>query len=121
MGWSTSVRSVDADGNEHDLEYWIGQKAIYGWRVPEPGPAAGMWVGSLPESEIISSTLLSGYPDRFEVTIPGLLAALEKEFPESYRALIRGKRFEPDIDALEDRVRALPEGTLIRVEVWDQS
>lgn len=121
MGWSTSVRSVDADGNEHRLEYWIGQRTLQGWRVPEPWPTAGNWVGSLPEAEIISSTLRSGYPNQYEVTIPGLLTALADEFPESYRELIRGKMFEPDVDALEERVRDLPEGTVIRVEVWDQS
>ena len=120
MSWMTTLTYVDADGAEHRLAHWLGSRSLNGWRAPESNGRSGGWVGTLPEVEIVTSELKHGFPDRYEVTISGALTALENAFPQEYRDAVRHLNHEPDVEALEATIQALPDGTLVRVLAWDQ-
>lgn len=117
MGWSTSISWVDADQNEHRLATWHGGLSLYGSRSDETGE----WVGTLAEDAVLSEDSRNGFPDRYEVTVQGAIDGLKEIFSEAYRERAKTDHLYTDADGLESQLRALPNGSLVRIEKWDQS
>jgi len=116
MSLSTSISWVDAGQNEIPIATFYG-RGLYGFR----SDLSGEWVGTLPEEAVISADYRSGFPDRYEVTVQGAIDGLKTLFPETYRERAAIDRLYTDADALERQLSALPIGSRVRIENWDQS
>lgn len=117
MGWSTSLSWVDADQKEHHLATWHGGTSLYGFRSDETGE----WVGNLTEDAVLSEDSRNGFSDRYEVTAQGAIDGLKEIFSEAYREHAKTDHLSTDADGLESQLRALPKGSRVRIEEWDQS